>query len=1236
MKSLSKFALPLILLLLLPVAAASAAPAQLWEVPEDGPSDGAGAGELHAPLGVAASPVDGHVLTTDFNNSRINEFTAWGEFVKAFGWKVDAANPEDKLQVCTEETGCQSGSTGSGPGQFDRPEGLEIDSEGNLYVVDFDNHRVQKFDAEGNFILMFGGEVNQSTNANVCTAASDDSCGVGKVGSANGQFAEWPPLNLGWDLIAIGPDDAVYVGDKNRIQIFDTDGAYQGQVALPKAGEATGAPAGGEGFPKALEVDQAGILFMDFNQPYFGSSQYPFVYRHSVTGWSAFASEFFPKALAADDDRNVYVVGRPRANNGNMGQERVAAFDPGGARLIPSQVEEEDPRFAEEMIEGVPWFPQFARKSGFEFTGLASGGAACGIPDGGIYATYFRFGSGSSLAAFGEPPDPTLCPPPVRPPSITDQYAASVDQNEAVLRGRINSRFWPTTTYYVEYGTEPCSAGGCAKRPATPTALNSKINSPVPTSNILLTGLQGGTTYHYRFVARTVYDPSPGGEAEVKGVGGTVGLDGEEGTFTTPEPALPAKVDCANQAFRVGSSAFLPGCRAYEMVSPLDKEGDIATLVSVTGFPARFSQSSASGDRLTYSTYRPFGGATSAPTSSQYLASRAEKSGWSSEAINPSSGRSLTAASGISTDRQFKAFSPDLCRGWLRLDFEAPTPPLDPAAVPDMINLYSRDNCGGGTYEALTTLPPPDLEAVSYGTLDLQGVSADGDTAIYISPDNLPGTGAPNIGQNSQLYIRGADGSTRFVCMLPNGTPSSQSCFAGTTAAGQGRKSQLTGAISADGNRVFFTTGGSLYMRVNATEPQSAIEGGQCSEEEMACTVAILQASRFWAAAADGSRVLYETAGGALREYEVEAGTVTQLAASGTLGVMGQSTDATRVYFVATSVLAPGAGLGKRNLYFREAGEPPRFIATLAAADISVGGSTVAPVSSEPIWRAARVSPDGLSAAFLSRAPLTGFDNTDAQTGGALGEVFHYDASGGEAGEGSLVCVSCDPSGVRQVGRLGAASPWNDSRVAAWIPTWESSLYASNPLSKDGSRLFFNSYVSLVNRDTNGRQDVYEWRSAESKAKCEAEGAERYVAAMEGCLSLISSGASVLDSEFLDASPSGRDVFFTTGSSLVTHDPGLIDVYDAREGGGLPAPPAPPAACEGEACQSPPEPPNDSTPASAVEGAGNVVETPRKPRCAKGKTRRQGRCVKQSRQRKQQQKKKSKRKQASKHRGASR
>ena len=229
---------------------------------------------------------------------------------------------------------------------------------------------------------------------------------------------------------------------------------------------------------------------------------------------------------------------------------------------------------------------------------------------------------------------------------------------------------------------------------------------------------------------------------------------------------------------------------------------------------------------------------------------------------------------------------------------------------------------------------------------------------------------------------------------------------------------------------------------------------------------------------------------------------------------------------------------------------------------------------------------------------MAGYDNADAQSGEPDREVYLYDAPAHK-----LRCVSCNPSGAAPQGRLtnGGNIP-----TAAQIPGWATSMHPGGALSTDGHRLFFESFESLVPRDTDGVADVYEWEAASSRSQClEGIGGELYEAGSEGCLSLISSGRSSSDSQLLDASADGRDVFILTRAALLPQDPdGLRDVYDARVEGGFPPPPAPAAPCEGEACQSPPAAPSFQTPASsAFEGAGNVHEAAKKKkkRCPKGK-----------------------------------
>ena len=84
-------------------------------------------------------------------------------------------------------------STPENPYPLANPADVAVDnssgvSAGDIYVTDPANHRVEKFDSSGNFILMFGKDVDQTTGANVCTAASGDTCQAGTAGSSPGEF----------------------------------------------------------------------------------------------------------------------------------------------------------------------------------------------------------------------------------------------------------------------------------------------------------------------------------------------------------------------------------------------------------------------------------------------------------------------------------------------------------------------------------------------------------------------------------------------------------------------------------------------------------------------------------------------------------------------------------------------------------------------------------------------------------------------------------------------------------------------------------------------------------------------------------------------------------------------------------------------------------------------------------------------------------------------------------------
>jgi hypothetical protein len=848
--------------------------------------------------------------------------------------------------------------------------------------------------------------------------------------------------------------------------------------------------------------------------------------------------------------------------------------------------------------------------------------------------------SNSYVRAYYPPPD--KWPPPTVAPTIEDQFATSADSDSAVLRAKVNPNFWADTSYLVEYGTEECSLGGCQINPLPPGLQLGAgiIGEGALTPALLLSGLSSATTYHYRFVVQ-----SGGG-------GPTIG---PEETFTTfPAASLPSNA-CPNASFREGAGARLPDCRAYEMVSPIDKNnGGIEVLERnyLSGFgdrgPARIDQATPAGEVVTYSATRAFAGALSAPWSSQYIAKRDSLKGWSTESINPPRG-SVALNGETITEIPFHAFSEDLCNASVAQETERT---LTPGAPTNATNLYRQHVCGAG-YELLTSVEAPgfnfeDAPNSKYFP-EAQGFTEGWAHSVIRANAPLTEDAAPK--QTFQLYET-SEGSPsddsadlRLISVLPNGEAAAVHSSLGTAAGAPGefRSDSVHNAISDDGSRVFWTASttrgkevfpppggsslqpGNLYLRANPLAPSS--ESGECNEAGKACTLAITGPSaEFWTASPSGSLAIYQI-GSKLFEAQIEEEgeeltSTSTLIAEGVDGVMGSSEDATKVYFVSSKALAPGAVEGKPNLYLHEKDAGFELVGTLAALDAShFDYPSVDNI--KPGFRLSRVSADGLHAVFSARAPLTGFDNTDAVSAEQDAEVFLFDADETGGGKGELRCVTCNPSEARPAGRelgreIGIKAPfW----AAAQIPRWETQQYASRILSADASRLFFESFDALLPSDTNGAKDIYEWQRAQSQAQCEAKGSPLYAKDSGGCLSLISSGESPADSEFIDASSDGRDVFFTTAQSLFSEDPGSVDLYDARIGGGF-APKPKVAPCQGEACQSPAVAPDDRTPASAsFRGASGK---PKLRGCPKGKRRvrkaGKARCV-QAKQRAQKQSK---------------
>jgi hypothetical protein len=705
------------------------------------------------------------------------------------------------------------------------------------------------------------------------------------------------------------------------------------------------------------------------------------------------------------------------------------------------------------------------------------------------------------------------------PPIVEATWVTDVTSTSANLRAEINPNGL-SSTYRFEYVTQVAweASGWAAASVAPPSgagALGAGTESIVVVQHIA--SLSPTTAYRYR----------------VRASNGTV-VFGLERTLTTEVP----------------SNVFeLPDNRAWELVSPPDKEGGaIAAPESLFGGGA--FQAAAGGGAIAYSSPFSFAGGQGALGASQYLAVRSG-SGWSTQNITTPM---LSGSYGDEPDGvPYRIFSTDLSKALLSngvrcrsIGTRCPVanPPLPGSgAPPGYRNYYLRD---GDAFQALLTAA--DVAGLALGSsefeVSLAGATPGLDRLILSSCAKLTAnaTEAPAPGgcdEDRQNLYEWGGGEMALLNLLPGDS-------AGTPGAELAAQS---GALSSDGSRVYFTVSADdgLYLRDGSETKQ--VDDAQGGGGSFQTASAAGSTAFFTDEASPGDAHLYR--------YLAATDTATDLTpAGGVKGVLGASADGSYAYYQDASGLQQ----------WHEG----------TTTQLAAGADATLPAGYPPATGASRISADGRSLAFLSDAEPTGYDNTDANTGLRDTELYLYrEPLGG--GAGALLCASCNPTGERPTGPASIPGAYANGTAQ---------LYQPRVLSADGSRLFFDSADRLAIADTDSLPDVYQWE-AQGDGDCTRS---------PGCVSLISEARSE-GASFLDASASGDDVFFLTAESSVGADPGSIDVYDARVGGGLPEPPKP-FVCLGDACQALPSPPDDPTPGTLVPNSGNppLQITKHKPR----------------------------------------
>jgi streptogramin lyase len=148
-------------------------------------------------------------------------------------YKIPDTPPPNLSALPEGQTNMFEGGRGNGKGEFDSPTGMCVDGNGNVFVADTQNGRIQKFSPRGTFLSIVGskGTVRgQLAEPNGIAVDRNGDIYVAEAGThrvekltTDGTFvAEWKGPGAGFygpRRIAIGPDNSVYVVDQGQTRI---------------------------------------------------------------------------------------------------------------------------------------------------------------------------------------------------------------------------------------------------------------------------------------------------------------------------------------------------------------------------------------------------------------------------------------------------------------------------------------------------------------------------------------------------------------------------------------------------------------------------------------------------------------------------------------------------------------------------------------------------------------------------------------------------------------------------------------------------------------------------------------------------------------------------------------------------------------------------------------------------------------------------------------------------------
>ena len=174
---------------------------------DDRPGAGDAQGQLNRPRGVATAP-DGTVYVVDSRNTRIEVYAVDGEFLRSFGTQGAGQGQLARF----------TGAGGGGPG------GIAVGSDGNLYVADTWNHRIEVFTPDGQFVNAWGTFFDAQDDPTQEAAHPSEFYGPRGIATRDGLIYV---TDTGNERVQVFQEDGTFV------RVFGTTGSALGQLLEP-------------------------------------------------------------------------------------------------------------------------------------------------------------------------------------------------------------------------------------------------------------------------------------------------------------------------------------------------------------------------------------------------------------------------------------------------------------------------------------------------------------------------------------------------------------------------------------------------------------------------------------------------------------------------------------------------------------------------------------------------------------------------------------------------------------------------------------------------------------------------------------------------------------------------------------------------------------------------------------------------------------------------------------------